>query len=297
MENEILENGTTPETEIVQEPETVVTEPTAETTETPAATGNKITEALGKAADKGKEMIANPKAVWEKIKAVPKKVWIGIGAGVAAILALILCLSIFTNTYKTPVKAMQNIENNKKASATYNKRAAALNGFCEKEYKQLINIIKKSDDYEDYLDNWEDTIDSKKDRYGDNYKYTYKVEDKDKLDKDELKAMQKNLRSLGRSLADASEDMDSDDYDEMADNAGIKKGQAKKFVKIAEKIGKKLKNAKVTAGYTLTLEGKLTGSEVDDSEPIEDTITVYKINGRWVSEKALNYLFSALSFG
>lgn len=296
MENEILENGTTPETEIVQEPETVVTEPTAETTETPAATGNKITEALGKAADKGKEMIANPKAVWEKIKAVPKKVWIGIGAGVAAILALILCLSIFTNTYKTPVKAMQNIANNKKASATFNKRAAALNGFCEKEYKQLINIIKKSDDYEDSLEYWEENIEENKDELGNNYKYTYKVTDKDKLDKDELKAMQKNLRSSGRSMADASDDMDSDDYEELADAAGIKKSQAKKFVKIAEKIGKKLKNAKVTAGYTLTVEVNLSGSEVEDFEPYEMEIEVYKINGRWVSMNALNYLFSALSF-
>lgn len=296
MENEILENGTTPETEIVQEPETVVTEPTAETTETPAATGNKITEALGKAADKGKELVANPKAVWEKIKAVPKKVWIGIGAGVAAILALILCLSIFTNTYKTPVKAMQNIANNKKASATFNKRAAALNGFCEKEYKQLINIIKKSDDYEDSLEYWEENIEENKDELGNNYKYTYKVTDKDKLDKDELKAMQKNLRSSGRSMADASDDMDSDDYEELADAAGIKKSQAKKFVKIAEKIGKKLKNAKVTAGYTLTVEVNLSGSEVEDFEPYEMEIEVYKINGRWVSMNALNYLFSALSF-
>lgn len=287
MENEILENGTTPETEIVQEPETVVTEPTAETTETPA-TGNKITEALGKAADKGKELVANPKAVWEKIKAVPKKVWIGIGAGVAAILALILCLSIFTNTYKTPIRLLEATLNNKKASAQMNKEAAQYNGLCEKEYKKIAKIMKKSDSYDDALESYEESIEYKKENYGDNFKIKYKITDKEKLDKDELKDIQKAIRSEGKSYYNYYSDLDSEDYEDIADNLDISKAQARELAKQYKSIGKTLKSAKVTKGFRLTVTKIITGSELD--EPIEQEdieIYVYKVNGRWVSDRVI----------
>lgn len=288
MENEILENGTTPETEIVQEPETVVTEPTAETTETPAATGNKITEALGKAADKGKEMIANPKAVWEKIKAVPKKVWIGIGAGVAAILALILCLSIFTNTYKTPIRLLEATLNNKKASAQMTKEAAQYNGLCEKEYKKIAKIMKKSDSYDDALESYEESIEYKKENYGDNFKIKYKITDKEKLDKDELKDIQKAIRSEGKGYYNYYSDLESEDYEDIADSLDISKSQARELAKQYKSIGKTLKSAKVTKGFKLTVTKIITGSELD--EPIEQEdieICVYKVNGRWVSDRVL----------
>lgn len=288
MENEILENGTTPETEIVQEPETVVTEPTAETTETPAATGNKITEALGKAADKGKEMIANPKAVWEKIKAVPKKVWIGIGAGVAAILALILCLSIFTNTYKTPIRLLEATLNNKKASAQMTKEAAQYNGLCEKEYKKIAKIMKKSDSYDEALESYEESIEYKKENYGDNFKIKYKITDKEKLDKDELKDIQKAIRSEGKGYYNYYSDLESEDYEDIADSLDISKSQARELAKQYKSIGKTLKSAKVTKGFRLTVTKIITGSELD--EPIEQEdieICVYKVNGRWVSDRVL----------
>lgn len=282
MENEILENGTTPETEVVQETETVVTETAATETK-----GNKITEALGKAADKGKELAENPKALWEKIKSVPKKIWIGIGAGVAAILALIIVLSIVTNTYKTPIKLMQAEANNKKASAMMNKQVAQLNGFCEKEYKAISKIMKKSENYDDQLEAFEEEIEANKERYGDDYKFKYKVVEKEKIDKDDLKDFQKELRSGGKAMLNNYDDLDSDDYETLADVLGLTKAQAKKLVKEQISIAKTLKTAKVTAGYELTVEVTITGSEVEDEEPIERTINVYKVNGRWVSQSAI----------
>jgi hypothetical protein len=275
MENEILENGTTPETEVVQETETAAAE----------IKGNKITALLGKAADKGKEMVANPKALWEKIKAVPKKIWIAIGAGVAAILALVIILSIVTNTYKTPIKLMQAAENSKKASAQVNKEIAQYNGLCEKEFKQISNIMKKTDAYESELESAEESIDYKKETYGDNYKIKYKIEDKEKLDKDELKEKQKEIRAIGKSYYKSYSELDADDYEDMADMLDISKAQAKKLAKLYKSIGKTLKGAKVTKGYKLTLTKTITGSELD--EPIEQEgieICVYKINGRWVSD-------------
>lgn len=285
MENEILENGATPETEVVQEPEAVVTE----TTETAAAApkGNKITALLGKASDKGKELAANPKAVWEKIKAVPKKIWIAIGAGVAAILALVIILSIVTNTYKTPIKLMQAVANNKKASAQMTKEAAQYNGLCEKEFKQIANIMKKSDSYDDALESYEEDIEDMKEAYGDNYKFKYKVVDKEKIDKDDLKDYQKEIRSMGKSYYKSYSDLDSDDYEDLADMLGISKANAKKLAKLYKSIGKTLKGAKVTKGYELTVEVTITGSELDEPITNEITVEVYKVNGRWISDDML----------
>ncbi|MBQ2893494.1 MAG: hypothetical protein IJE24_05100 [Oscillospiraceae bacterium] len=288
MENEILENGTAPETEVVQETETVVTEPAEAVTEpaAPEKKGNKITEALGKAADKGKELAENPKAVWEKIKAVPKKIWIAIGAGIAAILALVIILSAVTNTYKTPIKLLQAVQNNKKASAQMNKETAQYNGLCEKEFKQIANILKKSETYDDVVDGYEETIEYRKENYGDNYKYKYKIEDKEKLDKDELKDIQKEIRSAGKSYYNAYSDLDSDDYESIAESLDITKAQAKKLASLYKSIGKTLKTAKVTKGYKLTVTRTLTGSELDEPIETELEIYVYKVNGRWISDDA-----------
>lgn len=288
MENEILENGTAPETEVVQETETVVTEPAEAVTEpaAPEKKGNKITEALGKAADKGKELAENPKAVWEKIKAVPKKIWIAIGAGIAAILALVIILSAVTNTYKTPIKLLQAVQNNKKASAQMNKETAQYNGLCEKEFKQIANILKKSETYDDVVAGYEETIEYRKENYGDNYKYKYKIEDKEKLDKDELKDIQKEIRSAGKSYYNAYSDLDSDDYESIAESLDITKAQAKKLASLYKSIGKTLKTAKVTKGYKLTVTRTLTGSELDEPIETELEIYVYKVNGRWISDDA-----------
>ena len=46
------------------------------------------------------------------------------------------------------------------------------------------------------------------------------------------------------------------------------------------------------AGYELTVTVTLSGSELDEPEEDEITMTVYKVNGRWVSEDALETLVS-----
>jgi len=279
--------------EVVEE----VNETTAETVETvetveteqPAAAkaGNKFTDALAKVADKGKALVADPKPLLDKIKAIPKKIWIAAGAAVAAVVALVLILSIVTNTYKTPIKLMQAEANNRKASAMMNKQVAQLNGFCEDEYKAIAKIMKKSDNYDDQLEDFEEKVEGNKERYGDNYKFKYKVVDKEKIDKDDLKDFQKELRAGGRSILNSYDDLDSDDYEMLAEMLGLTKSQAKKMVKEQISIAKILKTAKVTAGYELIVEVTVTGSEAEDEESVERTICVYKVDGRWVSESAI----------
>ena len=146
----------------------------------------------------------------------------------------------------------------------------------------IKNILKKSDFYDAEVEAFEAKVENRSEQYGDNYKYKYKVVDKEKIDKDDLKEVQKELRAEGRSIYNEYKNLDSDDYEEMADGLGLTKAQAKKIGKLYKSIGKTMKNASVTKGYKLTVERTITGSELDKPKIEEITYTVYKINGRWV---------------
>lgn len=281
MENENLENVSAPETEEITE-----TVETVEITETaPAAQKKSVTDVLANIADKGKELIENPKPLLDKIKAVPKKVWIAIGGGVAALIVVIIVLSLLGNTYKTPIKAAEKLLNSKSISQVLNRAPALLNGFGEDEAKVLIGIAKKTDMYKDNIedieDGFESVIEMLEDNVGKNYKISLKVTDKEELEKDALKAFREQLRTIGK-MGNQLDDLDNDDYADMADELGISKAQAKKAVKNVVAFCKDCKGAKVQKGYELTIEVTLTGKELDEPIELEIHFDVFKVDGRWV---------------
>ena len=219
------------------------------------------------------------------------------GAAVTLIALIVILASIFTNTYKTPLNLMMDRANEKKASKVLDAEIDTLNGLCEKEYKALEKLMQKSDDYdqEEIEEEYEEYIDEMKEEYGKNYKYSYKIEDREKLDKDDLKELKSDIKSLAKQIKnvlDEMEDFDSDDWEDLADELGLKKSQAKKLEDILEDVYKELKSVKVTKGYELTVKVTLKGSELDEPEEEEDTICVYKVNGRWVSEESLSSLYA-----
>ena len=261
---------------------------------TPEKSGN---AAFAQFADKAKELakeLAKDERVAkgvEKVKKVPKKTWLTIAIAVAVLIVGIFTLSIVTNTYKTPMKLYVKYMNTETHKNPFNSQIKLLNGFCDDEMKAIIKIMKKSDDFEDTLEsmqeNWEERVESYKEKYGDDYKYSFKVEDKEKLDKDDCKDYQDDLRDAAKSmlssLDDEYENFESDDWSDFADDMGISRSDAKKYVKALEALYKDMKQAKVTAGYELDIIIKITGSELDEPQEQERTIHVYKINGRWVS--------------
>ena len=312
MENEILENGTTPETEAVAETveavETAKVVETAETVETVETVAteqsaakakfdvkdNVITATMKKVADKGKELVSDPKGLWEKIKALPKKIWIFAGAGLAVLIAAIVLLSMLGNTYKTPVNLMEDAANTNKASKVLDSYIAMLNGFCEDECDDIFDLLKKTEAYEDLLEDFEDRIEESKERYGSNYKIKYKIVDKEELEREQRKIAQSAIRSRGEHMLEDLEDMDSDDYADLADELDITKTQARKLVKYEKEIAKTLKKAKIEEGYKLTVEVTTTGRELDEPITREMTVYVYKIDGRWVSTEALQLMYYLL---
>ena len=233
---------------------------------------------------------------WKKI---PKVIWLSAIAAVAVIGIVIGVISALTNTYKTPLRLEYKFLNTKESSDYFTEVIGLWNGFSKDELNDIIRIYMKSEDFEDseeYLqDMFDDQVEYFTDMYGEDYKFSYKIEDKEKLDSDDLKEMRNNFKDAAKELKESieeTEDYDSDDWEDMADDAGIKKSEAKKLVKAMEALYEEWKSVDVTKGYELSVVTIIEGEELDEPEEVERTVYVYKINGRWVSDSALSYFFN-----
>lgn len=273
MENETME---TMENEVCETPVT-------ETLEQPV----EVPQEFAGVEEAPEAFVASEESVVDKVKALPKKIWIAVAAGVVALIALIVVLSALGNTYKTPLKTAEKLLNSKSVSKIVDKAPSILNGFGETEAKKLIKIVKKSDQYKDMIeeaeDAFQDAIEDIKDQYGKNYKISIDVQDKEKLEKDDVRDFRDQLRDISE-LSEQLEDLDSDDYEDMADELGISKGQAKDAVKQLKSFCKECKSAKVSAGYELDIVLSISGSEVDEPDETEMTVRVFKVAGRWVPD-------------
>lgn len=262
---------------------------------------NVVVEETPIAAPEAPEAVAAPvvakKGIMGKLAALPKRVWIIAAAVVVVIVAALFVYNAFTNNYKTPVKIMEDMANTKKITDYIEYITQPLNGFAEKEVCAIFDIMLKSDEaeesFENIADNYNESIDDMEEEYGSNYKYTYKIEDKEKLDKDELKEFKEEIKDLAdgiNEILEETEDYDSDDWEEMAEEIGLSKSQCKDLVDAFKDLKKALKNPKVEEGYALTVHVTLTGSEVDEPDEDEIEVYVYKVDGRWISESALSVI-------
>jgi len=210
---------------------------------------------------------------------------------VLAIAIPLICGLVF-NTYKTPLK-LEVAEKNAKTFNAYTKASMKLtNGILNKEIKALYNILSSSEEYdkEELKENFEEGLEAVKEQYGSNFKYYYEIEDKEKIDKDDLKEIKEEIRDSAKAALENLKDIDDEYYEEMADYMGISESKAKKLVKTAESAYKKLKAVKVTAGYELEAKLMVKGSELDEPEEIwSGTIIVCKVNGKWVDISNLDF--------
>jgi len=269
--------------------------PAVETVESNTATEAAETTAVCDNVDNQTDVFDTPE---QPKKKRTWKFWLCSGlitAAVAAVITLLLVFVVFNN-YKTPLNLWEKTMNTKKVSAVLDRQAEELNGFCEKEYKELVKIIKKTDAYEDLLVSYEDDIDYMKDEYGDNFRIKLKVTEKEEIEKEDLREARDAIREIGDEILEYYEEMDAEDYEEMAEYMGISESQAKKYAKTMVSVGKILKKAKISDGYALTVRETLTGSELDEPEEDEYETYVYKIDGRWVSEDALWMAYDTIGY-
>jgi hypothetical protein len=193
------------------------------------------------------------------------------------------------NTYEAPIILLEEQENSKSYinNIAYIKRLS--NGFAESELATIEKIYTKSGYYKDNVDDWKEYFQSHindlKEGYGSNYKFTIKIEEKEKLGKDSLAGYQDSLRYLADQYDNISYDPNA-----WADHLGISESDAKKLVKALQDIGKLLAEAEVTEAYSLNITTTITGSELDEPYETSFGTTVCKVDGQWIHIGILNYL-------
>lgn len=207
----------------------------------------------------------------------------------AAVLVLSLLMGlVFTPSYKSMLTIHKKAANAKTAEKVLDLTLDADNGFCEKEVRQLLKLLGQTALYEGMNDGLSDSIDRRNEVYGKNFKVRYKLVNKEKMNADELNNLRDSLDSLSERCAKTAENLkDPDKYmEDFVEDLDLSKKEMEKAVKLYEKLAKKLDKAKVTTGYILELDCKITGRNLDDPEEYTTTLWVYKINGKWTCNTA-----------
>ena len=163
-------------------------------------------------------------------------------------------------------------------------------------YDEIVDVLKSNKDYKkdfkdfynkdlpDSLEDMYDSIyDSLENQYGKNPKISYKIEDKEKISKDERKA----ISNAYASFADLSSGVE-DFIEALEDCTKLTDKEIKKLTKQVEVLEKKLSKFKVSAGYILDVEFTIKGKDDKDSQDME--IVVIKANGDWM----IDYLSTAM---
>lgn len=203
-------------------------------------------------------------------------------AAVAVVVLIIIIASVSGGNYKTPLKQFTKLVN-KQSTDVYAYQEFLSAPMDTKLLNGVKGIMKGSDDYADQIDSSKEGLE---DFYSDNdgLKLSYDISKAKKLDSGELKDISKNYKNTYKNYykdtIEQLEDMDSEDYEDLADALEISEGSAKKLVKKIISYMKSYEDVKVSKGYEVTLRfnGKMDGDE-DTTEKIK--VTIIKANGEW----------------
>ena len=211
-----------------------------------------------------------------------------IGLAVIVILAVLFLKScFFGSSYKTPLDDMLKIVNKKQTNI--DKIAdAVVPAMLSDTYEEMIDLLKSNKEYKkDFKklydktlpdaieDAYDEFYDNMENIYGKNIKISYKIEDKEKLDKDERKA----IASAYSSFAQLSSGI-TDCIEALENCTEFKEKELKKLVKQVEALEKKLDKFKVSSGYVLDVEFTIKGKKDETSQNMD--IVVIKADGDWM---------------
>ena len=246
------------------------------------------------------------KGLLQKIKKLSWKAWLII----AIVAAILLGLGQFsydrlTNTYKTPLDRYMDYLNSRDYSVDI--EAAMLNGFIEEEFNLFGICMKLSEDYsETREDEFEQMVRNFEKTYGKDYKFYYKIDGKSKLERQELKEFEDELKDTAAFIKEGLTELYDQEYlmehyglnadklEDFADAKGMTLLQAKLYIGALQNLRKEFKNIEVTEGYELTVIIIVTGSKLDEPREYEMTKYVYKVDGRWICPEFLKNAFSSL---
>ncbi|MBQ8797658.1 MAG: hypothetical protein IJZ56_05645 [Oscillospiraceae bacterium] len=212
---------------------------------------------------------------------------IALGAVAVVLVALLL---IPGDSYKTPVKLMEELRNAKSVSDMRDATFAQFNGFCDDEVEVVADVLWDTKVYASMEEGLQMSVDTLKDQYGSKYKCTMKVTDKEKLDDEDLDEIRDLLEKKSEGFEKTAEIFEDPEgyWEQIIENLDLDDEDLEDLVEAYEALSKQFGKAKVTAGYELTVTGKIRGG----GETTEDemTIRVFKVGGKWISEPTLNLL-------
>lgn len=220
-------------------------------------------------------------------------------SGAAVLLAAVLLVLSLAGSPDKPIKDISRAFNRQSDDAE--DYLNAMPKFYKDIYRDALELAEDINmgSEEDYKDRFEDSIEGLYDDaeyyYGKNVKLSYKVKDKEKMDKDELEEIEEAYAYV-EEIIDKYSLADEETYKEIS-YGFINDEQSEEIAEFAEGVKKSLHKVKVTQGYILTLDTKIQGKDDEDEEDLE--ICVVKMNGKWCIEPIATYsnYMGGLSFG
>lgn len=213
------------------------------------------------------------------------KIIMGIVAvGIVAIIVLLIS-NLFGGS-KNPIDELLKSINSQETDATV-LLDKAFPDFVSDDLNTMLNILVKTDEYEDTLEDLSDALDDMydaiKDEYGKNWSLSFDAKETE-LDKNELNDIAELYEDFYsdylEDLYDELEDLDDDDIEDLADEWELSEKDAKKFINAMSSLISSFENIKVTDGYEL--KGKFVfTSKNDESKTSKYTINIIKLNGEW----------------
>ncbi len=207
-----------------------------------------------------------------------KQIIIGASGIVILLLLIFACKTLFSKGYTKPIKDMIKTYNSQSTDISDYFAVATVWGEAATDYfKTTFEIGQEiyedeSDDLNEAMEKWSDSMDTYydkiADKYGEDWKISYKLKKATKLRDAKLEDYQDSWDAYVESLEDELDDLeDDDDVDE-------------KSLKTLEKTIKKLEKKKIKKGYKVKAEFKIKGSDDEDSKT--SSFYVLKINNDWI---------------
>ncbi len=227
------------------------------------------------------------------------KVAMGIMAAIAivAVVAVVwLCTSVLGKNEKTPLNNVEKIFN-KKVTDIDKIVESTTPKFLSTAYVDFMDVLRGNDTYQDYIDDiyeegegaledaWDDLYDSAEDEFGKNVKFSYKIEDKEAVDKDDLKDVVEVYQEFGQYKEQLVEAVEL-----IGEYTDLEKKEVKEIVKIVENLSDEFEKMKISKAYILEVEVTVEGKDDDDSETYD--IVVAKMNGSWTIEPLMTALIN-----
>ncbi len=110
-------------------------------------------------------------------------------AAVVVVILLLILKALFGGSYKEPIDNMCKAMETGKGKYLYK---------CMPEFlfEEQFEDMKKSEIIDELDEEAEDALDSMEDKYGDDVKVSYKIKDKEKIDKDDLEDLEETLEDV-----------------------------------------------------------------------------------------------------